>query len=235
MAITAREKAQAAEALNRHPDLSPAARRLGIELLNRIDRRTGVTWPSEARLAVALGCCERTIRRAKVELRAAGLLSWTCRGQHKTPVYSLLWEALKMIGAAIKAKVKAAFSSVSIPQSTTAERGPERPSGRTFSSSYLTQFKNLKGALEGIGRPLAAKTHQQVLTDQQLNAKAHSRLWAALQSLSPSYLSQLIDRITEEVEAEAVKAERYSPGRGLITLSRLLESGGREGLTPNRL
>lgn len=128
-----------------------------------------------------------------------------------------------MIGAAIKAKVKAAFSPASVPQSTTAERSLGRPSGRTFPSSYLTQIKNIKGALEGMGGALAAKARQQVLTDQQLNAKAHSRLWAALQSLSPSHLSSLIDKVTEEVEAEAVKAERYSPGSGLITLSRLLE------------
>jgi hypothetical protein len=209
MTITAREKAQAAEALNRHPGLSPAARRLGIELLNRADRRTGLAWPSEARLAEALGYCERTIRRAKAELRAVGVLSWKCRGHHKTPMYALAWEALRMIGTKIKEKLKATF----LPAPLAATRAGI-PSGRTSLSSYLTQSR-FKGALEGKGL--------QTPTDQQLNVRAHGRLWTALRNLSHLHMTQLIDRITEHTEAEAVKAERYQPGTGLLVLERLLK------------
>lgn len=214
MAITAREKAQAAEALNRHPGLSPAARRLGIELLNRIDRRTGITWPSEARLAEALGYSDRTIRRAKAELRAAGLLTWTCRGQHKTPLYTLGWEAIRAIGARIKARVAAAFSTR--PKISTAP-------GRTFRSSYLTQLK-FTGTLEVRGAVSAAKFSPQSLTDTQLNARAHSRLWASLRNLAPAHLAQVLERLTEQAEAEAVKTERYHPGSGLGALKAALET-----------
>ena len=47
MAISSTDKAKAAEALIRHPDLSSAARRVGLELLNRIDKRTGLLAPTE--------------------------------------------------------------------------------------------------------------------------------------------------------------------------------------------
>lgn len=216
MAITAREKAQAAEALNRHPGLSPAARRLGIELLNRIDRRTGIAWPSEARLAETLGYCDRTIRRAKAELKAAGLLTWTCRGQHKTPLYALVWEALRAIGARIKAKITAAFSRPKVVAAF------HNSSGRTFQTDYLTQVK-FKGALEGRGTALGAKTSIQLLTDPQLNARAHSRLWSALRNLAPAHLAQVLERLTEQAEAEAVRTERYHPGSGLMALKAALQ------------
>jgi len=255
MAISPADKAIAAEALNRLPNLSPLARRLGIELLNRVDRRTGLAWPSEARLALALDCDERSIRRAKDQLRAAGLLTWQCRGHHKTPVYMLAWEVLKAIAGTIKAKIKAAFTPPSItalaekqtaeiaqaPKNTkpeTARTSPtarefsdtgkttplaaiSRSSGRTFSSPYLTQIKNIIGVGKDFRGLQPPKPHQ-VLSDTQLNAKAHSRLWQALQRLAPQQLAQLIENVTADMEAVAVKAERYAPGSGLATLSRLI-------------
>lgn len=239
MLLSATDKAQAAEFLIRGR-LSPLARRLGLELLNRTDKRTGTCWPSEQRLAISLSCTTRSIRRAKVELKTAGLLSWVCRGQHKTPVYRLAWDVLKALAATIKAKVRAAFTpappTTSGPSPATVSP-PARPTapvlsnssritrdpGRTFSSGYLTQIRNIKGALEGIGRPPAANSRRQVLTDQQLNARASTRLWEALrQRLSQQHFQDLIGRITETAEAAAVKAERYTPGTGLTVLSRLL-------------
>jgi hypothetical protein len=240
MALFAADKAKAAEALIRHPELSPSARRLGLELLNLADKRTGTCWPSEARLALALDCDPRSIRRAKAELKAAGLLSWVCRGQHKTPVYRLAWDVLKALAATIKAKVRAAFTPAPLttsepspaavsPSVITAAPVPPNPTrwardpGRTFLSTNLTQIRNIKGALEGIGGPPAANSRRQVLTDQQLNTRASTRLWEALrQRLAPQHLQVLIGHVTEATEAQAVKAERYQPGTGLAVLCRLV-------------
>jgi hypothetical protein len=92
--LAAQHTEKAIKAFVRYPDLSPAARRVGLELLNYADRRTGVSWPSEARMAEALGVDARTIRRGKAELKASGLLEWRQRGYHRAPIYRLLWDKL---------------------------------------------------------------------------------------------------------------------------------------------
>ena len=104
MAITSKDIAQAAEALNRFPGLSPLARRLGIELINHTCRNPrheqhGKAWPSEARLAEALSVTTRAIRKAKAQLKAHGFLAWEQRGRHpqRTPLYELAWERLRAV------------------------------------------------------------------------------------------------------------------------------------------
>lgn len=226
MPITARQKAQAAEALIRHPDLTPAARRVGLELLNFADRRTGISWPSEARMAEALGVDPRTIRRGKACLRAAGLLTWKQRGHHRTPVYTLLWDRLVQLAAAIKQRVTAAckaaratIATVSVPLKKRPENGPPQSTGRTFSPSYPTQ-QGFKKAGEG--------RQGQILTDAQLVAKASSRFWTALQALGPHLMAQFIAHPdADKLQEQAVHAERFKPdhGRtGVLTLQRLLNA-----------
>ncbi len=245
MAISSTDKAKAAEALIRHPDLSSAARRVGLELLNRIDKRTGLAWPSEARMAEALGVDERTIRRGKAELHALGLVTWVRRGtsrKGRTPLYALAWATLLSIADAIKAKVKAACDRTRVrtsaaskpspvekqsteiitPTHNRPQMTPPRPAlDRTFNAAYLTQYIN-KSSRSGFWK--APGTPQgQVLTDQQLNAKAHSRIWAGLSGLSQHHYAKLMDLLTPEREAEAVKAERYQPGSGINILKTILE------------
>ncbi len=235
MVISPADKAISAEALNRYPGLSPAARRLSIELLNRTDKRTGKCWPSESRLAEALGYSQRTIISAKAELKAKGLLSWECRGGHQTPLYELAWEVLKVIAAGIKARVKAAFTAPKIAESKTrtptqnkAAAPPPKPVpavrlGKQFSSSYLTLHKNISskgGFWKAPGTP-----QKQFLSDPQLDARACSRLWAAIRSLGHQHIATLTETITEATEAAAVKAERYKPGTGLATLRDLIARG----------
>lgn len=228
MPLTARQKAQAAEALIRHPDLTPAARRVGLELLNHADRRTGISWPSEARMAEALGVDPRTIRRGKASLRAAGLLTWEQRGGHRTPIYRLLWDKLVQLAAAIKVRVQAACKAAQTAIATTtaptspatskpAGDGPVRHLGRTFSPAYLTH-QGLKKAGEGRQR--------QILTDAQLVARASSRFWAALQQLGPHLMAEFISHPQATAfQEQAIHAERFQPdhGRtGILTLQRLL-------------
>lgn len=229
MPLTARQKAQAAEALIRHPDLTPAARRVGLELLNHADRRTGISWPSEARMAEALGVDPRTIRRGKAVLRAAGLLTWKQRGYHKTPVYMLLWDRLLQLAASIKARVnsackaaRAAITTASAPLKKHPENGPAQSTGRTFSPAYFTHQGLKKGAWEGKG-----SAPGQILTDAQLVAKASSRFWAALQALGPHLMAQFIAHPdADRLQQQAIHAERFKPdnGRtGVLTLQRLLK------------
>lgn len=230
MYLTSRQKAQAAEALIRHPDLSPAARRVGLELLNFADRRSGTSWPSEARMAEALGVDARTVRRGKAALRAAGLLSWKRRGPHKTPIYKLAWERLVQLAAAIKSRVSRACQAArKARQDVRVEAAPafSKPresrgvSGldRTFSPAYPTH-KDFKGALEEKDWRRPA----QILTDEQLIAKASARFWTALQSLGPQIVAEFISNPrADELQDAAIRAERFKPDQGRSGIMRLRE------------
>lgn len=240
MAITAADIAQAAEAINRHPDLSSAARRVGLELLNRVDKRTGLAWPSEARIAESLGVDERTIRRGKAELHALGLLTWVRRGtswKGRTPIYALAWDRLLNLAATIKAKVKAACDAVRTQVGATSkpapvlkspDNRPRPPVGRTFLPAYLTQCLNQssrKGFWKAPGAPQG-----QYLTDQQLDARASARFYTALQQLGIDIMAQFMSHPdATALEAAAIRAERFKPKgtpdglTGLNTLKSLLE------------
>lgn len=235
MPLTARQKAQAAEALIRHPHLTPAARRVGLELLNNADRRTGISWPSESRMAEALGVDPRTIRRGKADLRAAGLLTWEQRGHHRTPIYRLLWDKLVQLAAAIKQRVQDACNAARKAIATTptsspapfkkpAENGPARSTGRTFTPAYPTH-QGFKGALEGKGTAPAAPLRIQI-TDQELDARASARFWKALQALGPQIMAAFIAHPNaDELQDRAIRAERFRPDHGrtaIATLNHLL-------------
>lgn len=217
MAIAARDIARACEALNRHEGLTPAARRVGVEIINHIDRRTGKAWPSEARLADILGYTTRSIRRAKVELARLGVLSWRRRGPHRTPVYTIAWATLTGIARSLKERLKVATARFRKTTRAVGSPAPveKRHHDRTFQSAYLPQSFSLRG----IGR----KT-ETVLPESLLNSRAHTRLWTAIRGLEASLVAQIIARMSENIEAEAVRAERFRPGSGLQTLAGLLRS-----------
>lgn len=241
MAISSSCIAKAAEALIRHPGLSPAARRVGLELLNRIDRKTGLAWPSESRMAEALGVDVRTIRRGKAELAAHGLLTWVRRGtswKGRTPLYRLALDLLADLAAGIKTRVReacdkatAALGLSTSPVLKTPNNAPRPPVGRTFSPAYLTQFFRNRGNGGKVASPsgfwTAPGTPQgQVLTDQQLDARASSRFWTALQQFGPDLMAQLIcHKDADALQAAAIKAERYQQGTGLIVLRNIIAGG----------
>jgi len=226
--------------------------------------------PSIARLAVALACDEKTIRRSIVALVAHGFLIVIKRGGHLTDQYRLQLDTLAALadgiadqvakvcnaaaaaGKAARASAMAKCTDVikatraaatAARKAATAARdaiqgkatpvetvAPPPPVDRTFCPRILSKninilsretgnFASRGGFWKAVGTPQG-----QVLTDPQLNAKAHSRLWEALRRIAPDQLTQLIDRITPEREAEAVKAERYRPGTGLDALKAALLS-----------
>ena len=232
MAVSPQQIAIAAEALNRHPDLSATARRVALELLNHINRATGTAWPSEARMAEALSITTRSIRRAKAELAALGLLTWQRRGTSKagrTNVYRLALAALLSLATRIKAKVKAAATAARNrlgtpsaapppPVSKTSNNGPRPFVDRTKLSAYLSQgFKvsSGKGFWKAQGTPQG-----QHLTDQQLDGRAQARVYDALRQLGQAALAQFIARPdASQLEAAAIKAERYNQGSALAYLA----------------
>lgn len=232
MAVTAQQIAIASEALNRHPDLSATARRVALELLNNIQRDTGLAWPSEARMAAALAISTRSIRRAKAELAALGLLSWQRRGtswKGRTPVYALAWERLLSLARTFKAKVKDAATAARnrlrkapaaprTPVSKTRDNGLPKDVERTNLAAYLSQCFKLssgKGFWKAPGTPQG-----QALTDKQLNDRAQERVYKALRQLGQSAMAQFIERPdAAQLEAAAIKAERYSEGTALAFLA----------------
>lgn len=225
MPITPQQIAIAREAINRLPDLSASARRVAHELLNHVNRETGFAWPSEARMATALDLSIRSIERAKAQLRDLGLLTWQRRGTNKrgrTNLYSFAWSALLGIAANITAKVKAAASAARNKLSTVVSKTRENASRRfvdaTRVASYLHQGFNLKGG-KGVG--LAhVKPQRQILSDQQLDAKAQARIYDALKALGHSAMAQFFNHPNAaQLEAEAIRAERYAPAQGRTGLA----------------
>ena len=67
---------QAIEAFNGIVGLSPMARRLGIKLISCMDAKTRRCYPGEARIAAELGVHLSAVKKAKAELKDAGLISW---------------------------------------------------------------------------------------------------------------------------------------------------------------
>jgi len=227
--ITPTTIALAAEAFTRCPGLTPTARRVGHELLNYADRNTGLAWPSEARLAEALGVTTRSIRRAKAQLQHRGLLTWKQRGRQATPVYELAWKALVALARRIKAQVKktaARFKPKSPPR---APPSPPAP-GRTSMSSHLPQkkYKSWDERKKQRPEPSRDAVQRQTGTDRYstalLQQRAHTRLWTALTAqLSVQNLGNLIDTLSThpDIEARAITVEQHRWGSGLPLLLKL--------------
>jgi DNA-binding transcriptional MocR family regulator len=225
LAITPQQIAIAAEALNRLPDLSAIARRVALELLNFTDRKSGIAWPSEAHMAAALGISDRSVRRAKAELRALGLLTWRRRGtswRGRTPVYMLALDKLLSIAKTIKNKVKAAAQAArrrlvapsSPPVSKPVDNGP-RPIVDRTSSVHLHSPTSFSFRNGDRGKTTYAKPQGQVLTDAQIVAKASTRIHSALLQLGHAAYTQFLDRPdAHQLEAAALDAERWKPNKG---------------------
>lgn len=222
MAVTPQDIALACEAINRAPGLSPLARRVGIELVNHVDRNTGTAWPSEARLADALGVDPRSIRRAKAQLKAHGFLTWEQRGRHhqRTPLYQIAWNLLRNIAKGIKDRLKAAAK----PFQRKAQAQPRQQEiglGRTFRAAYLTQVKNivLDGARKAVQRTSLPSQADPTLLDK----RAHSRLYEALGKYPEQTFASILAAMSPDMEQQAIKAERFRQGTGLETLLGLLK------------
>lgn len=244
---TAAHIAIAAEGINRIPDLSPIARRLAQELIGRTDRKKGTCFPSEARLALSLGCDERSIRRAKVELRERGFLTWQNRGRYQTPLYRVMFAAIVQLAQEIKRKIRQAFLPASPPPdegisghykpngSNDSHNAPPTQSpifgsrkradepGRTLSPAYPSQFKKINGFEgKGAGATIAPRPR---ITPEQAAKNAEKRFWADLMRLPRETFIALTASMTPEQQESAVQSESRKFGTGVSTILDALKAG----------
>jgi hypothetical protein len=79
----------------------------------------------------------------------------------------------------------------------------------------LLNFASKAGFWKAPGTPKG-----QALTDQQLDAKAQARVYEALRQLGQAALAQFLDRSdAAQLEAAAIRAERYQQGTALAFLA----------------
>lgn len=106
------------------------------------------------------------------------------------------------------------------------ENGPRPIPDRTFcpripSMDVTIHKRGLLNIASKAGFWKAPGTPQgQALTDQQLDAKAQARVYEALRQLGQAALAQFLDRPdAAQLEAAAIKAERYNKGSALAFLA----------------
>jgi len=112
---------QAVEAFNTCAGLSPTARRLGIKLIACMDAKTRQCFPGEARVAVELGVHLSAIKKAKVELRSANLITWfNPGGPRHLSHYTFNWAALLRLSseAKVRGDAEVAFNIANRRQGT---------------------------------------------------------------------------------------------------------------------
>jgi len=209
--ITPKEVAQAAEAINRVPGLSPLARRVGLELINRADRNTGRCRPSEGRLAISLGCDERSVRRAKVELQKAGFLCWITPGHHKRSIYQIMWSKLCDMAMRLKRKIRQA----AVP---------------AIAKARHQRLVKLRRYLDRVRSPISDRTKMSCNPTTHINhsleaweknkpdplrIKAEQRFWADIHNLPTALSAQITAFLTEDILEKALEVERRLWGDGI--------------------
>jgi hypothetical protein len=99
------------EGFNTAPDLSPIARRLGIALICSMDSKSRACFPSEIRLAALLDVHPSAIKKAKAELKKAGLANWhNPGGPRHLSHYGFAWTALERHSADAKERANRAVT-----------------------------------------------------------------------------------------------------------------------------
>jgi len=149
--------------------------------------------------------------RAHVKARAGGILE--AAREARRAAYEAAREARDRLGAGSPPPVLK-------PQ----ENGPRPIPDRTFCPripsrniipKMVGNFASKAGFWKAPGTPQG-----QALTDQQLDAKAHARISEALRQLGQAALAQFYAHPdAAQLEADAIKAERYQPNNGLTGLA----------------
>lgn len=199
--IQPKDIALAAQALNRIPNLSPAARRVGVELLQRMDRNTGLTWPSQERLGEALGLSVRSISSAIAQLRAMGFLTWKA-SRRATHVYHVAVKAL--VDAA--ERVKAALRSKPQEARRTAVAGAR---AKPSAAAPLKTGSKLQ--------PIYS------VVSSSKETKQSALLWQRLSRLSPAVFTAIISTASEDEINSAAHLEGLKEGSGIKRLLNQLQ------------
>ena len=212
MAISAKQVALASEAINRIPGLSPLARRVCVELIHRTDRNNGLCSPSEARLAISLGCDERSITRAKAELKTAGLLSWLNRGHHKRVQYRVMFSRLCEIATKLKKKIQQQAN----PAMAKALAMRAVKWRRWLTSTRIDRNYKKSAPTKMSDSPIIDIQH--VLNpapDKGLEAKAAQRFWTDIGNLPNALSEKISNALTETILDAALQAEQRRWGDGI--------------------
>jgi DNA-binding transcriptional ArsR family regulator len=216
-AVTSKDIAIAAEAINRHRGLTPSARRVGLEILQGMDKRTATTWRSVRGIATRLDLAQSTIGYALRLLRDLGLIDTRAKGS-KGLLFRISWSSLKRTAAMIKRSVAQKMGRHLKKQALVEpqERQPSRQS-RGEALPPVKIYRGVGGG--GAHRPPS----QSRVPDQVLDQKAHGRLWQAIRGFGVELVTAVMMRDdAAELEAQAVRAERYRPGSGLgVVVERL--------------
>lgn len=212
MAYQTKDIALAAEALNRVPGLSPLARRLGIEVLNRMDRQTGRCKPSEARLALSLGCDERSIRRAKVELQDAGFLCWISPGRYCRSIYQLMVSKLAKVALELKAAIRKAVTP-QVLKIVNQQRIRARKAQETLKAAVNADRTKMSGNLTTLSNTKYIRPGKGSESSQGWAKNAEQRFWADIAQSKEATL--LVDRLTESLLERVIEAEGRAKGAGI--------------------
>lgn len=229
-AITSKQVALAAEALNRFPGLSPVARRVGLELINRADRKTGRCRPSQARLALSLGCDDRSVRRGMVELRAAGFLCWSTPGHHKRSIFQIMWSRLCDAALRLKRKIRqAADPAIAKARHEAAvkirrylqfmRQATAAKSDRTKMSGNLTTHINQSFKAMETGKA------------DSLRKNAERRFWADISKLPTALSADITAFLAEDTLEKALEAERRLWGDGVQYVIHQMRGNAMEALS----
>ena len=145
---------QAIEGFNSAPGLSPLVRRLGIALICSMDAKTRNCFPGELRLAAELGSHLVSIKKAKVELREAGLITWfNPGGPRHLSHYGFTWSALTRHATEASERAKLAVESSQIhrrkgsPQATMTPRPQGSPTATI--EQPTTSFQGSQNEFQG--------------------------------------------------------------------------------------
>jgi hypothetical protein len=198
--ITPQTVALAAEAFNTARGLSPLARRLGIALVGRADRKTGICHPSEARLACQLGVTDRGIRKAKRELQARGFLAWETPGKWLRCRYRLAWSRLVEVTYEIRKQSReASHAAVGALAEAAAKRQRE----------WLLKLHAMRRDTGRNGRSYYPNSHNQYL-NSSLAPQGGNRL-ASLRGDRPQWALEGESRAYSEIQSQRFEGLEASP------------------------
>ena len=206
MAISSTDIAKAAEAINRHRGLNPSSRRVGLEILNAMNRQTATAWRSVGGLARRLGISERSVSYALRLLRKLDLIVTKPNGG-KGLLFRLAWRRIKAVGAAIKREL---FRQSGTRTERQVAVPPIKRKDTPQAVADVLPPKNISRSFEK-----KTGSTQQILTDQQLDGRAQTRIYDALKALGHAAMMQFFNHPdAAQLEADAIKAERFSPDQG---------------------
>ena len=198
---------QIPNAILKHPTISFGAK-VAFGVLLSFAWQDDFCWPAQERLGEDMNCSDRQVRRLLVELKEAGLVSWSQRGLNKPNLYVVLPNGIP--GDLLKTLKH---------KDRTDSSGPDRthPSAleRTNTSDKEYSENKIQNTVNGVGKLLGTEENQlrvEVLVEDMLDT---------LRDRESIGLYRLIaNQVPEELIYEALSETRQQAAAGRIRKSR---------------